>query len=578
MSSATQRIVLIWILVVCLAQFCFGNSNLRGGSEATERVSVEEVQRSLLEEINQALNISNVHQGRRVAEFEAELSNMFKALPKTEKGSLGHTTVHYALHRLFMERHGWFFKGLEPGGAAWSSIAPGAILKDRVPSYIQQLFEAQLGGQGFALRELAVLAATLEHLVNNEARERLLHIFQLLNLPLEGEISREKSDRALDTYMMAQITQADLADITALTPEGLAEFHAKAKGIFPDYEQAQGLVRETAVTDGNHMDFASAAVIAAEAGKHLGQWHKGKCQVQKNHLISLGDQQVGRVSLASFYADALSRADQTVSSQTEHIQYLRKLGALDESVYQKPTVLVPNYVSSPANCFASSSFYSICCPSECESVMRHLESEVAGPTMKPAHVQELIARLPAAIVSGPRELPAPLLDRLQEIALKHGGDIPIHGRLFAQFLHHAYPRECPYPHVAGATRPQTADEWMAETGQKSSHTREEREDFVKNAVELEVPEDGDLTNPVVLPWSDNEELLIVRSEFPHMPEQAAEESPEQGHPLTIIRCIVFALALSMMAWRVKEQLAGVAGLVRAAVGKSLKGHGGKSLE
>ena len=47
------------------------------------------------------------------------------------------------------------------------------FMKDSVLSYIQQLFEAQLGGQGFALRELAVLAATLEHLVNNEARERL---------------------------------------------------------------------------------------------------------------------------------------------------------------------------------------------------------------------------------------------------------------------------------------------------------------------------------------------------------------------------------------------------------------------
>jgi len=42
--------------------------------------------------------------------------------------------------------------------------------------------------------------------------------------------------------------------------------------------------------------------------------------------------------------------------------------------------------------------------------------------------------------------------------------VPLHGRLFAQWLHHAYPRECPYPHVAGTTHPQDTDDWLKNTG------------------------------------------------------------------------------------------------------------------
>ena len=36
---------------------------------------------------------------------------------------------------------------------------------------------------------------------------------------------------------------------------------------------------------------------------------------------------------------------------------------------------------------------------------------------------------------------------MEQVASHHGGKVPLHGRLFAQWLHHAFPRECPYPHV-----------------------------------------------------------------------------------------------------------------------------------
>lgn len=571
--AQTNEVTLSLILLFGLARFSYAGSNLRGVVSPTESVSIEEVQRSLLEEINEALNISDAKQATRIKEFESELSAMFAALPKNDQGNIEHTTVHYALHRLFIERHGWSFKGLEPTGISQTTITSAGIVKDKVPAYIQELFEEQLGGLGFALQELAVLAATLEHLVNNEAQEKLREAFQLLKLPMQEKLAKEQFWDALDMYMVAQVTKSN---ISTSTMEEFAVLKEKASVIFPDLSGAQNVVWEKAVIADSSMDFGVASSMVSEAGKHLGLWHKGQCQSKKDRLISQGDQQVGRVPLSNFYAAALSGSDQQLSRQTYHIDYLRELGALDESKTQRPSVLVPNYVNSQANCFAASSFYSICCPNECESLMHHLESEIRAPTAKPDEIWKLVANLPSSVVTAARELPHRLLERLEEISAKHKGDIPIHGRLFAQWLHHAYPRDCPYPHTRGTTRPQTADEWMAETGKESSHTREEMEQFVKTAAEFEVTDDGDLTNTVVLPWSDDEELLVVRPDSWSdlaVVEVHTHVEPDQRQPLSIIRYIVFGLALSMMSWLIKEQIAGIVGIGRTATDKDFKAGG-----
>jgi hypothetical protein len=50
--------------------------------------------------------------------------------------------------------------------AVWNSAATTKILENRVPEHVLGVFEERLGGHGLSLEELAVLAATLEHLVN----------------------------------------------------------------------------------------------------------------------------------------------------------------------------------------------------------------------------------------------------------------------------------------------------------------------------------------------------------------------------------------------------------------------------
>ena len=63
----------------------------------------------------------------------------------------------------------------------------------------------------------------------------------------------------------------------------------------------------------------------------------------------------------------------------------------------------------------------------------------------------VVSGLQSDTVHAPRNLSGALLSRLGQIAELDGGQVPLHGRLFAHWLHHAYPRECSFPHANGAS-------------------------------------------------------------------------------------------------------------------------------
>merc|ERR1719174_3512348 len=104
------------------------------------------------------------------------LRPMFGAVTKNENGKLGSAAAGYVLHRVFVQRHGWFIRALEPAGnalASWNTSNPTSILEERVPEHVQNLFEKRLGQRGLGLKEIAILASTLEHLVHVESLQRL---------------------------------------------------------------------------------------------------------------------------------------------------------------------------------------------------------------------------------------------------------------------------------------------------------------------------------------------------------------------------------------------------------------------
>merc|ERR1719171_3274298 len=108
---------------------------------ATSVLSAE-AERSLLTALEAALGSGHRHATeKRLKRLEQMLSPMFGAMPKNEQGLLGPSAAGYMLHRLFVQRHGWFIRALEPAGgafAAWNTSNPTSVLEERVPAHVQE--------------------------------------------------------------------------------------------------------------------------------------------------------------------------------------------------------------------------------------------------------------------------------------------------------------------------------------------------------------------------------------------------------------------------------------------------------
>jgi len=515
MSGTTLSLLMSLFLSTTLVNVAVANTFLHTKSHLKEeRMSEDEVQTSLLTEVEGTFGTGSA--SSRVKQLEALLTPMYGALPKNEKGYLGHATVRYALHRLFVQRHGWFIKGLDAaGGHRGNSSADVGLLKAQVPAYIQDLFEQRLGGRGFGLHELGVLAATIEHLVHSEAVKRLGHAFKVHRYLPTSVMTTSEADSVLDTYMTSYILGEDLSKMSL--QEALV-WKADMPELYLAWndtvEWVHSMRRNLTESDGSaeqkasgELDFALVARVAERVGEQFGSFQDAECREIKSSLVSIEERGTGRVRLSDFYKPSLGGAWHF----EESVSYLRELGALDETD-SEPRVVIANYISSPSNCIASSSFYSVCCMDECEGLLGHLESKIAAPEATSARIATIVADLSSSSVAAPRQLSATLLRRLDEIAAEHGGNVQLHGRLFAQWMHHAYPRECPFPHLSGTTNPQTPDEWLATTGQKTAASNAEMRAHVYKGWVKDNQFDKQKSQFDVedLPWSPEEELLVVR--------------------------------------------------------------------
>lgn len=172
--------------------------------------------------------------------------------------------------------------------------------------------------------------------------------------------------------------------------------------------------------------FGKVLRVVETVGEQFGQYQNFECQELKEALVTYEVRGSGRVRLQDFYRMGL----ECKYLLSESVEYLRTLGALDESNLREPRVIVPNFVLSKSNCLAPTSLYMVCCINERERLMDHLEREIAAPTASPVRIAELVADLPSATVEAPRNLSDALLGRLEEIAAKHHGGVLLHGRLF----------------------------------------------------------------------------------------------------------------------------------------------------
>jgi hypothetical protein len=520
-------------LLSTAAALAFRGTN-GGFVAAVGHMNTNDLRAAVLEEVMNALGSGNRVTQQRLQAIEEVLKPTFASMPKNEYGNLDHASARYVLHRLFVQRHAMYIKGLEPGSETFTSNASATdVLEDRVPAFVQSLFEERLKGQGLGMHELAVLAATLEHLIHDEAVERLKVAYQAHGLSMDDRHGDVVLQDVLETYMMLFIKGRNVTDMTA---DQVSKDRATIERGYPGWKDTKKFAFQvrSAVTSSNaaepdfqggQLTFTAASKVVEEIGERYGRWQDGECRDLKSELMKLEVPGTGRVLLKDFYGQALTGG---AWQFTESKEYLRELGALDESDSQRPSVIIPNYVNSLSNCLASSSMYSVCCINECEGLLGHVEREIGAPVASASRLVEVVSKLQSSSVTAPRVLSSDLLGRLDEVARHHSGAVPLHGRLFAQWLHHAYPRECPYPHTAGSTNPMTADQWMQEKGSQSTtaskeemqlHTQEAAPSTSSEASPQAVSTPREMPSPVssepaeavaALPWVLEEELIVSK--------------------------------------------------------------------
>jgi len=398
---------------------------------------------------------------KRLDGIKRTVKPIFDSMMKNSKGKLDLPALSYVLHRIFVQRHGWFVKELVPTGkafAAWNSSNPIQILGDKVSSDAIGLFDERIQ-DGLGMHEIAVLAATFEHLVHKESLSRLQIAYDSLKFSSEDVIGKEDVTEIMDTYMMIYLMAGlRFQDVSQLTPEFVQGLRQNMTRFYPRFPEVQQFLREVegeVLPKRDYIYFSEVMSVVEEVGDRYGRYQNSECLTIKNHMLEIEEKGVGgagRVRLADFYKARLYNGRYEFAESAEH---LKQIGALDESDPQQPKVIIPNYINGPSNCLANTNFYQVCCIDECDGLLGHLEAKIGRPSAPPAEIMQIMSSMPSSLSSAHGALSGSvlpmLLRRLDEVASHHDGQVPLHGRLFAQWMHYAYPRECPYPHAHGET-------------------------------------------------------------------------------------------------------------------------------
>jgi len=305
--------------------------------------------------------------------------------------------------------------------------------------------------------------------------------------------------------------------------------------LYPNWGGLQDFMSDVVATeassafrDGNSNPFSTLGTevfsfddvvrISQRVSNEYGRWGNQECMALKGFLSDSDRSETGRVPLSSFY----SLPDDKWSFH-EPPEYLRELGALDESSKALgPQVIISNYVYGMSNCLSSTPYYSVCCLNECEGLLQQIEMKIAKPSATPTEILEGMSRIRMSSFAG--NVSSKFQAKLEDIAAKGNGKVPLHGRLFAQWLHYVFPRECPFPHAAGSVKPQTQGERLL----KEKDVAIEDEDRAKH-LQPKVRQVSLSKKSEPLVEMEEDELWSWDEELMHAPDHHHEPSAANHH-------------------------------------------------
>lgn len=376
---------------------------------------------------------SGVKEGR-VGLVEKQVRSLYEGLPKNQHGNLDHTTARYALFQRFQRRRGWYVRSLNPSGESQLPASKAEEVRGQVPIHLLNSLETKTGGKGINLKHFVAVVVTLEHLISSDMDQRLKAAYYSHHHSVNSSLSPAQANEVLVTWM-AHFLSLEHRSGYALTPEAARKELAEIRAAFSSFTKVEGYIdkalkRSSKENNGASLNFASMVQAAHRVMEQYEEQSASDCLDIKDDFAKLAGGDKGRVLLADLHKAAMEGQ----GSFKETTDYLRGVGALDESNPAAPIVLMPNYIYSPSQCLGTTSFYDLCCPSECDLHRERLEQTISKSKITP---KEVFAVFKSLSTNTKKDLEA--------IAKKKGGSLAINGYGFSQWLHVAFPKECPLP-------------------------------------------------------------------------------------------------------------------------------------
>lgn len=455
-----------------------------------------------------------------VTEVQRALAPMWRALPKHGEERVEWRMVRYIAHRYFMQRSHLLVRGLEPILQVNDShLGVAGILASKAPPFVEKLLHSKTSSSGFSLEDASALVAALERLVNDAEGTLLRTVYHQAGRHPGKQLGHKEFVKIVEAYMVNWMMGEDQEFVMAIRTNNsiMDEAVPHWQGI---RAMLDGLVRglafarqrggapkpgHGAVAMEQRYGFADAHEVVGRITKTFGSYWESECQNIKRSLVALDTAGTGRVRLADFYG-ANSDGDWRFG---ESAAYLRELGALDEtSAWHGKQVIISNYIQGASNCVVTTPHYFVCCANECEGILNEIEDAIGASVASPEDILRPLASMSSFEDEAPKITHA-LKTQLSRIAETHGGMVPLHGRLFSQWLHYVFPRECPFPHKAGAHTTQSptsyGDDFAASRDEVAAHAAERTVGDLESAARVQAREQEEAQ--WMSQWSEEEELL-----------------------------------------------------------------------
>eukprot|EP00930_Biecheleria_cincta_P096720 TRINITY_DN88528_c0_g1_i1.p1 TRINITY_DN88528_c0_g1~~TRINITY_DN88528_c0_g1_i1.p1 ORF type:complete len:581 (+),score=93.93 TRINITY_DN88528_c0_g1_i1:70-1812(+) len=403
----------------------------------------------------------------KLQNIELDLTPIYRTLPKNAHGRIERRSLRHLAHRYFNQKSSLVIRGFEPSRAVNdSSWGSAEILSERVPGFVEAVLESRHVKQhGFDVRDAAYVIATIEQLVFDSEGALLTQVYERQQKPLNQQLDAQGLGQVLEHYLVHWLMGDDQDGINMLlTNRSLLEtsfphwdilvnfLSGEAKTFQYERMHAPTIASSNGYPVGNALapqySFDEAHTIVGSITKSFGSFWESECIEMKESLFAMDPRREGRVPLAKFYGTGMDAEWRFGESES----YLRELGALDETSSRGKQVIIPNYIQAASNCIVATPHYMVCCHNDCNPIVQHIEMEVKSPSAEPEQLFAIVKNM-TSVTSIDDEvaikIDSTLKAQLESIASTHGGSVPLHSRLFLQWLHYVFPRECPFPHKSG---------------------------------------------------------------------------------------------------------------------------------